>query len=262
MGITSLRNALLNPIEEGNFYCLPNSQVFPVGANDDSNINPIPHKLLRRQFHKELVMIVQYLRENRIPNKGGVFFGPSGSGKSWAAMAVLMEELKASETTGRSVVFFEACSGNAFVFGKHRCVCIENMTNGPNCVHIPELRERYALLIYDGIVGGNSRQLCIFPCKYLVFSTPNAGHYKNLLRYGALSFICPSWTKQELKELEHGYGNRLSTDEMERRFDLYGGSPRSVVAFDPQSPDEQLYNVRRLLRGKIHLTSMSGRVVC
>ena len=96
---------------EDNFLCLPNSEAFPVGVKDNSSVNTIPSKLLTRDFHKEIRLIVRYLRENRRkrpdkgavfrPNKGAVFFGPSGTGKSWAAMAVLVDELKLAEKTER-----------------------------------------------------------------------------------------------------------------------------------------------------------------
>ena len=225
---------------EGNFLCLPNSVAFPVGVKENLSVNTIPSKLLKRKFHMEIGLIVKYLRENRRkrpdegaefrPNKGAIFFGPSGTGKSWAAMAVLVDELKLAEKTGRTVVYFDAVSKYAFVFGKHRCVRIEAL-QGPNSTDIPELAEQENLLIYDASAG-NTQELSIFCCEYFIFLSPNAGNYKQAARSGLLTFICPNWTKEELKELEHGYGDRYTPWEVESHFDRYGGYPRVVVFSD------------------------------
>jgi hypothetical protein len=197
----------------------------------------------------EIGLIVKYLRENSRkgpdvgavfrPNEGAVFFGPSGTGKSWAAMAVLVDELKLAEKTGRTVVYFDSVSKCAFVFGMHRCVRIEDVSRGPNLTDIPELAEEETLLISDAMAGSKD-ELSIFRCEYFIFSSPNAGNYKQAARSGLLRFICPNWTKEELKELEHGYGDRYSTGEVESRFDQYGGYPRAVVSMDTSSSDVQL----------------------
>jgi hypothetical protein len=261
---TALKNALLNSVMEGNFLCLPNSEAFPVGVKDSSSVNTIPSKLLKRDFHKEIRMIVQYLRENRRkrsdkgavfrPNKGAIFFGPSGTGKSWAAMAVLVDELKFAEKTGRTVVYFDSVSKGAYVFGKHRCVRIKDLSRGLNSADIPELEVEETLLIYDAMAGGTD-QLPIFRCEYLLFSSPNAGNYKQVARSGLLRFICPNWSKEELKELEHGYGDRFPAGEIESRFEQYGGSPRFVVSLDTNSSDVQLKDAKLVLQGKLSLWS-------
>ena len=62
---TALKNALLNPVMEDNFLRLPNSEAFPVGVKDNSSVNTIPSKLLTRDFHKEIRLILRYLRENQ-----------------------------------------------------------------------------------------------------------------------------------------------------------------------------------------------------
>jgi hypothetical protein len=263
---TALKNALLTPVMVGNFLCLPNTEAFPVGVKDNSSVNTIPSKLLKRDFHKEIRLIVKYLRENRRkrpdkgavfrPNKGAVFFGPSGTGKSWAAMAVLIDELKLAEKSGRTVVYFDSVSKCACVFGKHRCVRIKDVSRGPNSTDIPELEEEETLLIYDAMAGSKD-ELLIFRCEYLIFSSPNAGNYKQAARSGLLRFICPNWTKEELKELEHGYGDRFPSGEVESRFEQYGGSPRSVVAMDTDSSDDQLKDAQLLLQGKLSLWSAS-----
>jgi len=250
---------------EGNFYCLPISETFPVGVKDNTSVNTIPFKLLKRDFHEEISLIVKYLRENRRkrsdkegavfrPNKGAIFFGPSGTGKSWSAMAVLKDEVKSAEVTGRTVVYFDSVSKRAYVFGKHRCVCIRGMGGGPNKIDIPELNKEETLLIYDAMAGSKD-ELLIFRCEYIIFSSPNAGNYKQAARSGLLRFICPSWSKEELKELEHGYGDRFPKGETENRFEQYGGSPRLVVAMDTDSSDEQVKDAKLLLQGTLSLSS-------
>lgn len=249
---------------EGNFLCLPNSEPFPVGVKDNSSINTIPSKLLTRDFHKEIRLIVQYLRENRRkrpdkgavfrPNKGAVFFGPSGTGKSWAAMAVLVDELKLTEKTGRTAVYFDSVSKSAYVFGKHRCVRIKDVSRGPNSTDIPELEEEETLLIYDAMAGSKD-ELLIFRCEYLIFSPPNAGNLKQAARSGLLRFICPNWTVEELKQLEHGYGDRFPSGEVESRFEQHGGSPRFVVSLVVHSSAVQQKDAKLMLQGKLSLWS-------
>ena len=51
------------------------------------------------------------------------FFGPSGTGKSWAAMATLKDELLDSfslKDDKRTVVYFDAYGQRAFVFSERR----------------------------------------------------------------------------------------------------------------------------------------------
>jgi hypothetical protein len=264
MDCFALKNGLLNLVTEGNFLCLPNKENFPVGIKDSPSMNPIPFKLLKRDFHKEIWLIVQYLREVRRkrpdkdavfrPNKGAVFFGPSGIGKSWAAMAVLIDELKLAETTGRTVVYFDCGNMSAHVFGKHRCVRIRFVPCGPNLADIPELEEEETVLIYDTRVGSKD-VLRIFRCECLIFSSPNACNYRQAARNGLLRFICPNWTMGELKELEHGYGDRFSSEKMESRFNQYGGCPLSVVALGTDNSDDQMKDARLLLQSRLSLSS-------
>jgi hypothetical protein len=60
-----------------------------------------------------------------------------------------------------------------------------------------------------------------------------------------LRFICPNWTKEELKDLEHGYGTSGEVD------DQYGGSPRFVVSVDINSSAVQQTDARLMLQGKL-----------
>lgn len=263
---TALKNALLNPVLEGNFFCLPNEVPFPVSVKDKPTLNKIPSKLLKREFHQEIQLILQHLglsgREghdegvSRPNNRGAVFFGPSGIGKSWAAMAVLMDELRLAEKTGRTVVYFDSVGSSAFVFGKHTCVHMA-VKGGPNAVDIPELLESDTLLIYDAMVGSKD-VLRIFRCDYLIFSSPNAGNYKHVARCGLLRFICPNWTVDELKQLEQGYGDRLPSSEVERRFERFGGSPLSVISLDANWSDVRKNDAKMLLRGDLSLWSESA----
>lgn len=162
--------------------CLPNSMPFPVGAKDSSSVNPIPNKLLHRNFHDEMKLIVQHVRDSRTPrkgsvlrrNKGAIFFGPSGSGKSWAAMALLMDELRSAEESGRTVVYFDGTTKSAYIFGKERCVRIREVFHGLTATAIPELDDETTLLIYDASAG-SKEDVAIFPCEYIIYASPDAG---------------------------------------------------------------------------------------
>ena len=88
-------------------------------------------------------------------------------------MAVLVDDLKLAEKTGRTVVYL-----SAYVFGKHRCVRIKYISRCPkNSTDIPELEEEETFLIYDAMAGSKD-DLLIFRCEYLIFSCPSAGNYK------------------------------------------------------------------------------------
>ena len=182
-----------------------------------------------------------------------MFFGPSGTGKSWAGQAVLVDELKDAEVSGKAVVYFDSLGKRAFVFSKERSVLIERLTS-PNVVDIPALKLRDTVLIYDAARGAQDI-LSSFPCECLIFASPNAGNFKQAARNsGLVRFICPNWTVKELQLLEHGYGDRYPPEEVESRFERFGGSPRAVVANETSISETQESDARRLLKG-VHLWS-------
>lgn len=81
---------------------------FPVSLKEATNT--IPSELLMRTFHNEVKLILKKLRNDRKVkrnNGGAIFFGTSGSGKSWASEVVLVDELREAEVCGKTVVYFE-----------------------------------------------------------------------------------------------------------------------------------------------------------
>lgn len=126
---------------------------------------------------------------------------------------------------------------------------IESLAS-PNVAAIPELKQRDTVLIYDASRGGTQEPLTCFPCECLIFASSNAGNFKQVARNnGLVRFICPNWTVEELKLLEHGYGDRDSPEEIARRFERFGGSPRAVVAQDPLLSETQERDASLLLKG-------------
>jgi hypothetical protein len=223
-----------------------------VSAKESTNI--IPSKLLIRDFHSEIRLIIAELRNRRKKsrnNGGGVFFGPSGTGKSWAAMSTLKDELLDSFLPAgnkRTVIYFDAYGQRAFVFSEHRSVKIESISS-PNAIAIPELLQRSTVLIYDAVRGAQT-PLPGFPCEIFIYASSNAGNFKQLADINGLErFVCPNWTKIELKALEHGYGDRIPPEEVERRFELYGGSPRAVVANPPNISESKVSDASIILKG-------------
>ena len=82
---------------------------------------------------------------------GAIFFGPSGTGKSWAGEAILVDKLSDAKVSGKAVVHFDSAGKRAFVFSrKKRSVLIEPL-NSPNVGDIPELKVRDTVLIYDAV---------------------------------------------------------------------------------------------------------------
>jgi hypothetical protein len=83
---------------------------------------------------------------------------------------------------------------------------------------------------------GVQDSLLVFQCNCLIFALPNAGNFRQFASMrGMARFVCPNWTEKfekELLALIIAFGGKLATDEVSRRFDLLGGSPRSVIAED------------------------------
>ena len=102
------KNALLNAQLEDGFLCLPDKQLYPIGEKSDYARNTMPSKLLVRDFHKEINLILQLIRASRMDRGfgGAIFFGPSGIGKRWSLMSVLIDELKRAEVEKNCVVWF------------------------------------------------------------------------------------------------------------------------------------------------------------
>eukprot|EP00981_Chlorochromonas_danica_P010794 scaffold3413_cov189-Ochromonas_danica.AAC.1 len=176
---TGLKTALLSAKVDGGFLCLSGSEVFPVSLKETTN--EIPSKLLIRSFHNEVKLIIKKLRTDRKVKRttgGAIFFGPSGTGKSWAGEAVLVDELREAEVSGKTVVYFDSAGKRAFVFSKERSVSVEPLTS-PNVGDIPELKVRDTVLIYDAVRGAQD-PLTSFPCECLIFSSPNAGNFKQV----------------------------------------------------------------------------------
>jgi hypothetical protein len=249
---TILKNAILNAKEEEGFLCLPDGECFPVSVKERVNI--IPSKLLIRDFHSELSLIVAGVRNRRKKmgnNGGGVFFGPSGTGKSWASMVILRDELTASfspDGDKRAVVYFDAPGQRTFVFSKDRNVKIEAIES-PNVFDIPELLQHSTVLIYDA-VRGTKASLTVLPCEIFIFASPNAGNFKQSAENSSLErFVCPNWTKIELKALAHGYGDRIPPEEVEKRFERFGGSPRAVVANSLEISESKVLDAAIILKG-------------
>jgi hypothetical protein len=248
---SSLKNALLCATKEDGFLCLT-GESFPVSIKESTNI--IPSKLLIRDFHAEIKLILTELRERRKAfgnNGGAVFFGPSGTGKSWASMATLVDELLdafgTKESSHKAVVYFDAYGQRAFVFSD-RNVIIPSISS-PNEIAIPELLKKSTVLIYDAVRGAQA-PMAGFPCEILIFSSPNAGNFKQLVDNNGLErFVCPNWTKDELRQLAHGYGDLIPPHEVDRRFERFGGSPRAVVANPPSISESKVSDASIILKG-------------
>jgi hypothetical protein len=255
---TNLKNELLVAKVKGGFLCLSNSEVYPVSMKESTN--SAPSKLLVRAFHAELKLIIEKLRNDRqvIRNNGGaVFVGPSGTGKSWSSQAVLVDELRDAEVSGKAVVYFDSFGQRAFVFSKKRSIVIRAVSN-INETLIPELMLPSTVLIYDAS-RGQQQPLGGYPCEILIFSSPNAGNFKQTADNNALLFfVCPNWTVDELKLLEHGYGDRHSPEEIEKLFKRFGGIPRAVVANTGTVADYRRKHAKLLLKGVMLMDDLDG----
>ena len=119
----------------------------------------------------------------------------------------------------------------------------------PNVMDIPELLQRSIVLIYDA-VRGTQTPMTGFPYEIFIYASPNAGNFKQLADNNGLErFVCSNWTKIELKALEHGYGDRITPEEVESRFERFGGSPRAVVVNPPNISESIVSDASIILKG-------------
>ena len=180
-----------------------------------------------------------------------MFFGPCGTGKSWSAMATLKDELLDSfspDGDKSAVIYYHSHGKSAYVFSEQRSVRIQCISS-LNVIDIPELEQRSTVLIYDAVRGPQT-SLGGFPCEILIYATPNAGNFKRVADNNGLErFVCPNWTKIELKALEHGYGDRITPEEVESRFERFGGSPRAVVANTSNISESKVSDASIILKG-------------
>jgi hypothetical protein len=233
-----MKQALFTAIVDSNFLNLPNDVLFPVGIKETNN--NVPSSLLIRTFHEDMMLIVDQLISN---NAGGcVFFGPPGIGKSWSAMYLLWKLIVRNERLEvdkrQSVIYFDSGGQRAWVFGTDRCVRI-NGISAPNEVDIPELMNRTAVLMYDAVAGDGQAPLVILPARYIIFASPNAGNCKQVERSKGLArMICPNWTINELQLLAARTSVPLSSEEIQLRYERFGGSPRLVIANDPKVSEQ------------------------
>jgi hypothetical protein len=157
-------------------------------------------------------------------------------------MSVLVDELADAQESGKTVVYFDAVGKRAFVFSKDRSMLIGSMIS-PNV----------GVFIYDAAVGSQD-MLTMFCCETLIFASPCAENFKQTAQNNSLIwFACPNWTVEELKLLERGCGDRFPPEEIERRFERFGGSPRSVVVAGRAYSDTQKSDARALLGSVIFL---------
>jgi hypothetical protein len=226
----AIKRALLSAMVENSFLTLAAGVEFPVGVKESGN--KLNSSLLICDFHAELLLIVDHIAEWG----SCVFFGPTGIGKSWASMFLLWTKLKAE--AGRSTVYFDSGGQRAWAFGQTRCVSIVDITS-PNLTDIPELDARNTILIYDAVAGDGQKPLAIFPCSYYMFASPNAGNCKQVASAkGLVRLICPNWTVEMLMHLARRTGTEHTDGEVVRRFELFGGSPRLVVAHNPMVAEQ------------------------
>jgi hypothetical protein len=262
-----LKEALLNAdygIEPG-FVSLPDGQSFPVSMKE---LNRSPNKLLQREFHSEMILVIEEVRRKRKMNmvgsmNGVVFFGPSGTGKSWSSMALLLFELKSSfgDANGsqKAVIYFDSVAQCCYIFTKERNVKIEAMVS-PNVIAIPELKIHNTVLIYDASRGSGD-VLPNFPCEYFIFSSPNAGNYKQVEQnHGLVRMIAPNWSKEELLALAKVMGYHNAEQLIDELYRKYGGSPRAVVTNDADIYEASISDASALIQKistGVHLSAMN-----
>eukprot|EP01031_Cornospumella_fuschlensis_P029571 gene29571-35696_t len=105
------------------------------------------------------------------------------------------------------------------------------------------------------MLRGAQDPLTSFPCECIIFSSPDAGNFKQVAgNSGLVRFVCPNWTVEELQLLEHGYGDRFPPEEVENRFERFGGYPRAVVANETSISESQEKDATLMLKG-VHLWS-------
>lgn len=213
---------------EDNFLTLSNGIHFPLCVGKAPI--PLPSTLLVRQFHRDMMQIIE---SDEIRVNGYVFFGPPGIGKSWSSMYMLWALLKQNvqrqipEET-KSIVYFDAMNKSAWIFGESRTCKIRDI-DAPHADNIPELDNQNSILLYDA-VANEGTQLRSFPAQTMIFASPNAGNFKQVAAHSLFKTVyCPNWELDELRSLSSQLPIPLSDDELSKRYNTFGGSPRLVL---------------------------------
>ena len=94
--------------------------------------------------------------------------------------------------------------------------------------------------------------------KAIVFSSPNRNHYKEYEksflyspRRKGVTVYMPTWSLMELQFCCHHLFSDISSEELERRYNIWGGVPRSIFR-------KSKVNDERLLRGLIVASSLEN----
>ena len=146
--------------------------------------------LLVRQAQKDLWKIFTELLPGN--SKGMLILGPSGIGKSWAAMFFLVRLIKDSQT----VVFESAGLGAVWIFSKTGSRIIDGPATRLNC---PELLLKSTTHIFDGIAGVHAYEPFATAAKLVLFSSTNRVSYAQLERILSYIAFYPSTTPDEFR---------------------------------------------------------------
>ncbi len=172
------------------------------------------HAALYRQAH-----------DLRISQKVGVaVVGTAGIGKSWWLNFVL---LTLAALGGVDVVYQLAKKGVTYIFSRGGNVWVANgaVTEGT----VPELNQRTNWFLYDPEESsGEPASVAAFT---VIAASPNCKHYQAFAKRDDTAFrFMPPWTLEELKVAKDFMSDGMEEDELQSRFEVLGGVPRTVFA--------------------------------
>jgi len=146
--------------------------------------------LLVRQAQKDLWKIFSELLPGN--SKGMLILGPSGIGKSWAAMFFLVRLIKDSQT----VVFESAGQRIVWILSKTGSRIIRGPADVLNC---PELLLKSTTHIFDGKAGAHAYEPSASAAKLALFSSTNRVSYAQSERIVNYHAFYPSTTPDEFR---------------------------------------------------------------
>ena len=142
--------------------------------------------ILVRQAQKDLWKIFTELLPSN--SKGMLILGPSGIGKSWAAMFFLVRLIKDS----RTVVYESAVQGMVWIFSKTGSRIIDGPAKVSNC---PELLLKSTIHIFDG----KAYEPFASAAMLVLFSSTNRASYAQSERIVSYRAFYPSTTPDEFR---------------------------------------------------------------
>jgi hypothetical protein len=179
--------------------------------------------LFVRKCYRPLYELCKEIR-NQNPHRGGgvILSGNPGIGKSWCLNAFLVWFLQ----DGFRVIYQRVSVGDVIVFCQDGTILYEQ---GYDLHLVHNYGQNVADTIYLFDPDGSQRvQPFQVPAFTLIAPSPKLENYKQFSKRVEFTRYIPIWSLEELKIYREACEIRINCEELEKRYAIFGGIPRSV----------------------------------